>query len=94
MRNQVSYDPRSYDFTSAVQYMKYFIYNFTFIPDGIFTFIPDGIIRTHKWPAPNVSGFITQLVGVSHRYREVTAPNPVEVLNFSGFYKQLLKLRS
>ena len=42
------------DFTSAVQHMKYFIYNFTFIPHGL--------LRTHKWPATNVSGFIAQLV--------------------------------
>ena len=32
-------------------------------------------IRTHKWPAPNVSGFIAQLVRASHRYREVTGSN-------------------
>ena len=30
----------------------------------------------------------------SHRYREVTSSNPVEVLTFSGFYTQLLKLGS
>ena len=31
----------------------------------------------------------------SHRYREVTGSNPVEVLNFfSGFFKQFQKLRS
>ena len=41
-----------------------------------------------------LSGFIAQLVRVSHRYREVTGSNPVEVLTFSGFYTQLLKLRS
>ena len=57
--------------------MKYFIYDFTFIPHGL--------IRTHKWPAPNVSGFKAQLVWASHRYREVTGSNPVEVLIFSGF---------
>ena len=34
----------------------------------------------------NVSGFISQLVRASHRYREVTGSNPAEVLNFSGFY--------
>ena len=33
-------------------------------------FIPHGNIRTHKWPAPNVSGFIAQLVRASHRYCE------------------------
>ena len=57
-----------------------------------FTSILHGLIRTHKWPTPNVSGFIAQLVGASHRYREVTGSNPVEVLTFSGFYTQLLKI--
>ena len=38
-------------------------------------------LRTHKWPAPNVS-FIAQLIRASHRYREVTSSNPVEVLPF------------
>ena len=71
---------------SAVQHMKYFIYHFTSILQGF--------IRTHKWPAPNVSGFIAQLVRASHRYHEVTGSNPVEVLTFSGFYTQFLKLRS
>ena len=33
-------------------------------------------------------------VRASHRYREVTGSNPVEVLDFSGFFTQLLKLRS
>ena len=51
-----------------------------------FTFIPHGLIRTYKWPAPNLSGFIVQLVRASLRYREVTGSNPIEVLNFSGFY--------
>ena len=57
-------------------------------------FIPHGNIRTHKWPAPNVSGFIAQLVRASHRNREVTGSNPVKVLNFSSFSTQLQKLRS
>ena len=52
-------------------------------------FIPHGLIRPHKWPAPNVSGFIAQLVRASHRYREVTGSNHVEVLTFSGLYTQL-----
>ena len=38
--------------------------------------------------------FIAQLVRASHQYREVTGSNPVEVLTFSGFCSQLLKLRS
>ena len=74
------------DFKSAFQYMKHFIYHFTSILQGL--------IRAHKWQAPNVSGLIAQLIRASHRYREVTASNPVEVLSFSGFYTQLLKLRS
>ena len=48
--------------------------------------IPHGLIRTHKWPALNVSGFIARLVRASHQYRKVTASNPVEVLSFSGFH--------
>ena len=36
-----------------------------------------------------VSDFIAQLVRASHRNREVTGLNPVEVLNFSGFSTQL-----
>ena len=50
-------------------------------------FIPHGTIRTHKWPAPNVSGFIAQLVRASHRNREVTGSNPVEVLNFQAYLR-------
>ena len=73
-------------FKSAVQYMKHFIYHFTSILHGL--------IRTHKWPPPNVSGFIAQLVRASHRYCEVTGSNLVEVLTHSGFYTQLLKMRS
>ena len=69
------------DFKSAVQYMEYFIYHFKFIPHGL--------IKNHKWPAPKVRGFITsELVKASHRYREVTGWNPVEVLTISGFYTQ------
>ena len=51
-----------------------------------FTFNPHRLPRTHKWPAPNISGFIAQLVRVSHRYHELTGPNPVAVLTFSSFY--------
>ena len=54
-----------------------------------------GNIWTHSWPAPNVSGFIAQLVEHRTGNREVTGSNPVEVLNvFSGFFTQLHKLRS
>ena len=38
-------------------------------------------------------GFIAQLVRALHRNRGVTGSNPVEVLNFSGFCMQLIKLR-
>ena len=41
-----------------------------------------GNIWTHNWPAPNVSGFIAQLVEHRTSNREVTGSNPVEVLNF------------
>ena len=70
------------DFISAVHiwFISYTIHHW---------FIPHGTIRAHKWPAPNASGFIAQLVRASHRNREVTGSNPVEVLNFSGFSTQL-----
>ena len=73
--------PSMRDFSIPVHWldiMKHFIYTFTSILHGL--------IRTHKWPTPNVSGFIAQLVRASHRYREVTGSNPVEVLTISGFY--------
>ena len=59
----------------------------------------DGNIWTHNWPAPNVCGFIAQLVEHRTGNREVTGSNPVEVLNyyflfFSGFFTQLHKSRS
>ena len=41
-----------------------------------------GNIWTHNWPAPNVSGFIAQLVERRTGIREVTGSSPVEVLNF------------
>ena len=55
--------------------MIYFIYI-------ILTHLSHGNIWTHNWPAPNVSGFIAQLVRASHRCCEITGSNPVEVLNF------------
>ena len=58
-----------------------------------FTFFPYGLTRNHKWPSPNVSGFRAQLVRALHRHRGVTGSNPPEVLTFSGFNSQLLKLR-
>ena len=47
-----------------------------------------------NWPTPNISGFIGQWVTAPHRHREGMGSNPVEVLNFSGFSMQLLKLHS
>ena len=38
-------------------------------------------IWTRNWPAPNISGFTAQLIRAWHRFREVMASNPVEVLN-------------
>ena len=75
------------DFTSAVQYLKYFTYNSKFNRHGL--------LRTNKWPAPNVSGFIAQLVGPSHRCRRVIHSNPLKVLTFCRLlYRQLHKLLS
>ena len=67
---------KSLDFTSAIQYMIHFIYHY------VHWFIHLGNIWTHKWPAANISGFIAQLVRMSHLYHEVTGSNPVEVLTF------------
>ena len=61
-------------------HIYHFIYTSSYIPFHHW-FIPHGTIRTHKWPAPNVSGFIAQLVTASHRNREVTGSNSLEVLN-------------
>ena len=55
-------------------------------------FIPHGNIGTHKWPAPNVSGFIAQLVRASHRCHEVTGSKPVEVLNFVRLLYAIAKI--
>ena len=53
------------------------------------------LYRHSIWPAPNISGFIAQLVEHHTGKREVTGSNPVEVLNFfPGFFMQLHKLRS
>ena len=47
---------------SYIELRIYFIYHF------ISWFIHHGNIRTHKRPAPNVSGFIAQLVRASHQH--------------------------
>ena len=67
-----------------------FIYN---LFHTSFPFI--SFMGTHNWPAPNISGFIAQLVWALHRHHEVTGSNPIEVLNFfSGFTTRLHKLHS
>ena len=83
--NQLSYeatDVRSWSFVGSnnieISFHRWFIHH--------------GNIRTHKWPAPNVSDFIVHLVRASHRYREVTGSNPVEVVYFSGFFMQFAKI--
>ena len=45
-------------------------------------FITAMMFRTHKWPAPNVSGLIAQFVRASHRSCKVTGSSSVEVLTF------------
>ena len=44
------------------------------------SFTYHGKLWTQNLPAPNVSGFIAQLVRASHRYHEVAGTNAVEVL--------------
>ena len=56
-----------------IWFISYIIYNTHFFY---------GNIWTHNWPAPNVSGFIAQLVEHRTGNREFTGSNPVEVLNF------------
>ena len=70
-------------------YMIYFIYIYHI-------HLLHGNIWTHNWLVPNISGFTVQLVGASHRYREVEGSNSVEVLNFFqvSSYTQLHKLPS
>ena len=52
-----------------------------------------GKLWTQKWPVPNGSGFIAQLVRASHRYREVTGSTPLKSWKISGFSTQM-NLRS
>ena len=65
--------PLHFHFISAV--------HIWFISYIINTHFFHGNIWTHNWPAPNVSGFIAQLVEHRTGNREVTGSNPVEVLN-------------
>ena len=48
-----------------------------------------GNIWTHNWPAPNVNGFIAQLVEHRTGNREVTGSNPVEVRDaYTALYRR------
>ena len=50
-------------------------------------------IWTYNWPAPNVSGFIAQLIEHRSGNGEVKGSNPVEVLIFLSFFTLLVELR-
>ena len=84
--NQVSYDHRSY---------KRNLSNCVWKPEKVRTstgFEPvTSLIRTHKWPAPNVSGFIAQLVRASHRYRSLELTNdqlPTSVVSYLSWLER------
>ena len=47
-------------------------------------------VWTQNSPAPNIGGFIAQLVRASNKYHEVTGSNSVEVLNF--FFRLFMQL--
>ena len=53
-----------------------------------------GIIWTHNWPAPNVSGFIAQMVEHRTGIARSRVQTPLSPEFFSGFFTQLHKLRS
>ena len=70
------------DFTSTVQYLKYFKYNFKLIPHGL--------LRTPKWPAPNISSsvdWIIAQVSWGHRFKHRQSADFFRLL-----YTQLHKL--
>ena len=92
-----SYDPRSYEcnFSNCVEKLEKFKTSTGFQPvtsryrcDALVSWAmkPVTLGAGHLW----ISRDLVQLVRASHRYREVTGSNPVEVLNFSGFFTQLL----
>ena len=94
--NQVSYDHRSNKWAGD-EWMWSDIWNVSYIELRIWNQVSyddyycddlNSQMKTfqRQW-------FIAQLIRASHRYREVTGSNPVELLPFSGFYTQLLKLR-
>ena len=80
-------DHSSFDFISAVHILMIY---FTYI---IHIHLFYGNVWTHNWPAPNVSGFIAQLVRALHQYCKVTGSNPIKPEFFvQGFFTQLHKL--
>ena len=85
MWNQASYDPCSY----FISHPQFNIWNIPCIISH--SFLAGSLEPTNDWlpTSDEVSGFIAQSVRASHQHREVTGSNPVEILNFSGFYMQL-----
>ena len=69
-----------------ILHQQFNIWNISYITP---TFISHWLLRTHKWPAPNVSGFITQLVRASHGYCEGTGSKICEFrgLNANGLFR-------
>ena len=60
-----------------------------FISYVINTHFFHGNIWTHNWPAPNVNGFIAQLVEHRTGNRGVTGSNPVEVRDaYTALYRR------
>lgn len=39
-----------------------------------------------------ICGFVARLVKASHQHCEITGSNPMQVLNFSGFFSQFAKI--
>ena len=65
--------------------MKWIIYMIQLQFLQFLEFIPCGNIGTHKWPVPNVSGFIAQLVSVAsvsrgHRFKPGWSPEIFRLL--------------
>ena len=58
------------------------------------TYFFHGNIWTHNWPAPNVSGFIAQLVEHRTGIARSRVQTPLKSWIFSGFFTQFHKLRS
>ena len=87
--NCVHFDDLFFIFISFTQFIWFISY---IINTNFF----HGNIWTHNWPAPNISGFISQLVehrnwvSRGHGFKPRRSPE----FFFSGFFTQLHKLRS